>query len=54
MCNFKEDEIKQKVVQVTFAVRSIAKADNSLQNSRRILDTCHAECERRAWQQPEW
>jgi len=53
MCNFEKDEIKQTVVQATFALRFLAKADNSLENSLRILDTCCAECERRPWQQPQ-
>ena len=54
MCNFKKYEIMQTVVQVTFALCFLAKADNSLQNSLRILDICYAECERRTWQQPQW
>jgi hypothetical protein len=40
MCNFKKEEIEQTVVQVNLAVRVLAKADNSLQNGLRILDSC--------------
>jgi len=45
MCNFKKkDGVKQTVVPVTFALRLLAKADTSLQNSLRIMDTCYADC----------